>query len=127
MDILGSGRPLETGAPAPDFTLTMVQPEERPVSLAGYRGKTPLLLGLYRGVYCAFCRRAVARLGRSGDRLRPLGIEMLAVIGPTLGNAEAIVRHRHPWNRGSSFSLTRRGLARRSSDMRGTTFGYRCG
>jgi peroxiredoxin len=83
LDTLGCGRPLEIGVPAPDFTLTMVE-TDRPVSLAEYRGKTPLLLGLYRGLYCAFCRRAVARLGRAGDRLRPLGIETLAVIGTTL-------------------------------------------
>jgi hypothetical protein len=64
-------------------------------SLAEYRGKTPLLLGLYRGLYCAFCRRAVARLGRAGDRLRPLGIETLAVIGTTLDNARLYYRY-HP-------------------------------
>jgi len=53
LDTLGYGRPLEIGVPAPDFTLTMVE-TDRPVSLADYRGKTSLLLGLYRGVYCAF-------------------------------------------------------------------------
>jgi len=95
MDTPGCGRPLQIGEPVPDFVLTMVQPEERPVSLADYRGKTALLLGLYRGVYCAFCRRTVARLGRIGDRLRPLGIETLAVIGTTLDNARLYYRH-HP-------------------------------
>lgn len=94
MDTLGCGRPLEIGVPAPDFTLTTVE-TDRPVSLADYRGKTPLLLGLYRGLYCAFCRRAVARLGRAGDRLRPLGIETLAVIGTTLHNARLYYRY-HP-------------------------------
>ncbi len=94
LDTLGCGRPLEIGVPAPDFTLTMVE-TDRPVSLAEYRGKTPLLLGLYRGLYCAFCRRAVARLGRAGDRLRPLGIQTLAVIGTTLDNARLYYRY-HP-------------------------------
>ncbi len=93
MDTLERGRPLEIGAPAPNFTLTMVD-TGRPVSLADYRGKSPLLLGLYRGLYCPFCRRAVATLGLVGDRLRPLGIETLAVIGTTLDNARLYYRHR---------------------------------
>ncbi len=94
LDTLGYGRPLEIGVPAPDFTLTMVE-TDRPVSLADYRGKTSLLLGLYRGVYCAFCRRAAVRLGRAGDLLRPLGIETLVVMGTTLDNARLYYRY-HP-------------------------------
>src|SRR5713101_9130342 len=94
LDTLERGRPLEIGVPAPDFTLTMVD-TGRPVSLADYRGESPLLLGLYRGLYCPFCRRAVARLGRAGERLRPLGIETLAIIGTTLDNARLYYRY-HP-------------------------------
>ena len=92
LDTLGHGRPLDIGVSAPDFTLTMVETDQ-PVSLADYRGKSPLLLGLYRGLYCAFCRRAVARLGRAGDRLRPFGIATLAVIGTTLANARLYYRY----------------------------------
>jgi peroxiredoxin len=87
------GRPLTTGVAAPDFTLRLID-TDRWVSLADYRGKHPLLLGLYRGLYCPFCRRAVATLGLAGDRLRPLGIETLAVIGTTLDNARLYYRHR---------------------------------
>jgi peroxiredoxin len=94
MDTLWRGQPLELGVPAPDFTLTLVE-TGRSVSLADYRGRTPLLIGLYRGLYCAFCRRAVARLGATGDRLRPLGIETLAVIGTSLDNARLYYRY-HP-------------------------------
>ena len=93
-ETLGGGRPLGIGASAPDVTLAMVE-TERPVSLADYRGKRPLLLGLYRGLYCPFCRRAVATLGLAGDRLRPLGIDTLAVIGTTLDNARLYFRY-HP-------------------------------
>ena len=92
LDTLGRGRPLEIGVPAPDFTLMMVE-ADRPVSLADYRGRSALLLGLYRGLYCPFCRRAVARLGLAGDRLRPLGIETLAVIGTSLDNARLYYRY----------------------------------
>jgi peroxiredoxin len=94
LETLGRGRPLELGVPAPDFTLTMVE-TNRPVSLADYRGNSPLLLGLYRGFYCSFCRRAIAKLGLAGDRLRPFGIETLAIISTTLDNARLYYRY-HP-------------------------------
>ena len=44
--------------------------EDRIISLADYRGKTPLLLGLFRGLYCPFCRRALAQMATSSDRLK---------------------------------------------------------
>ena len=94
MDTLGRGEPLQIGAPAPDFKLAMLDRDEL-VGLADYRGRSPLLLGLFRGIYCAFCRRAVAKLGLVGDRLRPLGIETLAVIGTKLENARVYYRY-HP-------------------------------
>jgi peroxiredoxin len=94
MGFPGDGRSLEIGEPAPEFTLTMMD-TGRPVSLADYRGNSALLLGLYRGLYCPFCRRAVATLGLAGDRLRALGIETLAVIGTTLDNARLYFRY-HP-------------------------------
>lgn len=92
MDTLGSGEPLQIGAAAPDFKLAMLDRDEL-VGLADYRGRSPLLLGLFRGIYCAFCRRAVAKLGLVGDRLRPLGIETLAVIGTKLENARVYYRY----------------------------------
>ena len=92
MDTLGSGEPLQIGATAPDFKLAMLDRDEL-VGLADYRGRSPLLLGLFRGIYCAFCRRAVAKLGLVGDRLRPLGIETLAVIGTKLENARVYYRY----------------------------------
>lgn len=42
--------PLQLGQPAPDFTLPAVDGEGT-VSLADYRGKSPLLLALFRGLY----------------------------------------------------------------------------
>jgi peroxiredoxin len=92
-DTFGRGQPLTIGMAAPDFTLRTIDPDQS-VSLADYQGKSSLLLGLYRGLYCPFCRRAVATLGLAGDRLRPLGIETLAVIGTTLDNARLYYSHR---------------------------------
>ena len=42
--------PLEPGVPAPDFRLPTV-PDEGFVSLADYRGRSPLLLVLLRSVW----------------------------------------------------------------------------
>jgi peroxiredoxin len=42
--------PVTPGEPAPDFTLAAAH-DEGTVSLADYRGRTPLLLALFRGLY----------------------------------------------------------------------------
>lgn len=42
--------PVQPGEPAPDFTLPAAN-REGSVSLVDYRGKSPLLLALYRGLY----------------------------------------------------------------------------
>ena len=54
--------PAGVGEPAPDFTLPTV-PQEGIVSLADYRGKSPVLLAIMRGLWCPFCRRHLAQLG----------------------------------------------------------------
>jgi len=42
--------PLRPGEPAPDFTLPAAN-REGSVSLADYRGRSPVLLAMYRGLY----------------------------------------------------------------------------
>jgi peroxiredoxin len=49
MTTTGSPAPLQPGQPAPDFTLPTV-PDEGVVSLADYRGRSPLLLVLLRTI-----------------------------------------------------------------------------
>jgi len=71
--------PLQPGEAAPDFTLATV-PNEGFVSLADYRGKTPVLLAMMRGLYCAFCRRHIAQLGTTRRKLQTLGVEVLAIV-----------------------------------------------
>jgi peroxiredoxin len=43
-------RPVQAGEPAPDFTVPAVN-RHGSVSLKDYRGRYPLLLALFRGVY----------------------------------------------------------------------------
>jgi peroxiredoxin len=79
-------KPVGSGDPAPDFTVPAVQ-EDRTISLGDYRGKTPLLLGLFPGLYCPFCRRALAQMASTSDHLKSIGVEALAIVGTDLDNA----------------------------------------
>ena len=71
---------LSPGEPAPDFVLPAVD-HDGIVSLADFRGKTPVLLAMMRALYCAFCRRRIAQLGVTRQRLLQLGVEVLAIVG----------------------------------------------
>lgn len=85
--------PLRPGDPAPDFVLPAVQ-VDRTVSLSDYRNKSPVLLALFRGLYCPFCRRGIAQLAASAEKLKPLGIESLAIVATELENARLYYRFR---------------------------------
>ncbi len=50
MTTVESRAPVQPGEPAPDFTLPAVN-REGSVSLTDFRGRSPLLLALYRGLY----------------------------------------------------------------------------
>lgn len=83
----------QLGKPAPDFAVPAVH-EERLISLGDYRGSSPLLLGFFPGLYCPFCRRALAQMSATAERLKPLGVESLAVVGTELENARLYFRYR---------------------------------
>jgi peroxiredoxin len=86
-------QPVQPGHHAPDFVVPAVH-EERTISLTDYRGKAPLLLGLFPGMYCPFCRRALAQMANSTDRLRSLGVDSLAIVGTELENARLYFKFR---------------------------------
>jgi peroxiredoxin len=85
--------PIQCGDRAPDFVVPAVH-EDRTISLADYRGKTPVLLGLFRGLYCPFCRRALAQMAATSDQLRSLGVDSLAIVGTELDNARLYFKFR---------------------------------
>jgi peroxiredoxin len=64
---------------APDFTLPLVS-EEGEVSLLDYRGRTPVFVALLRSIWCPFCRRQVARLSGTREKLATVGVETLGII-----------------------------------------------
>ena len=81
------------GEPAPDFILPAVD-REGTVSLADYKGRNALLLSFFRGLYCPFCRRQIARLGLSRDKLRAAGVETLGVVASDLERTRLYFRYR---------------------------------
>jgi peroxiredoxin len=86
-------RVVQSGEPAPDFTLPAVH-RDGTVSLADYRGRSPLLLAFFRGIYCPFCRRQIAKLGLARDKLRAAGVETLAVVASPLERTRLYFRYR---------------------------------
>jgi len=85
-------RPLQAGDPAPAFALPAAN-REGVVSLDGLRGRA-ILIGLYRGLHCPFCRRQVLQLAAVQDALRPMGVETLAVINTPVDHAKLYFRYR---------------------------------
>jgi peroxiredoxin len=81
------------GMPAPDFTLPAIG-YDGTVSLGNYRGRSPVLLALFRGLYCPFCRRAIAQLGVTSEKLQKVGVETLAIVATSVENARLYFRFR---------------------------------
>lgn len=86
-------RATRSGDTAPDFTLPAIN-EPGSVSLHDFRDKSAVLLGLYRGLHCPFCRRQIAQLGGVQPALDALGIETLAVVNTPLERAQLYFRYR---------------------------------
>ncbi len=88
-----SRSPVSAGEPAPDFTLPAVDGKEA-VSLADYRGRSPVFLALFIGLWCPFCRRHIAQMGATEPKLKALGLESLAIVATPLENARLYFKFR---------------------------------
>ena len=84
---------IEVGEAAPSFAMPAVN-RDGMVSLDDFRGKAPLLIGLFRGLHCPFCRRQIVLLGATQDKLRALGVETLAVVNTRLERAQLYYKYR---------------------------------
>ena len=93
MTLVESRPPVAPGEPAPDFTLPAVDREET-VSLADYRGRSPVFLALFIGLWCPFCRRSIAQMGATESKLKALGVETLGVVATTPDNARLYFKFR---------------------------------
>ncbi len=89
----GSRRKVQPGDPAPDFTLPAAD-REGVVSLSEYRGRSPVLLALFRGLYCPFCRRQMIELGTSAEQLKAAGVATLGVVASAPDRARLYFRYR---------------------------------
>ena len=85
--------PLRPGDPAPHFAMPAVNREGQ-VSLDDYRGRSPLLLSLFRGLHCPFCRRQLVQLGTTQEKLKAVGVETVAVVNTPLERARLYFKYR---------------------------------
>jgi len=85
--------PVAPGDPAPDFALPAVDGTAT-VSLADYRGRSPLFLSLLIGLWCPFCRRHIAQMGTTESKLKAAGVETLGVVATAPENARLYFKFR---------------------------------
>ena len=86
-------QPLRAGDPAPDFALPTIN-RDGTVSLHDLRAKGPVLLALMRGLHCPFCRRQIASLATTRDKLAREGVETLAVVITPMQRARQYFQYR---------------------------------
>jgi len=86
-------RPLQPGDVAPNVVLDAITRQGK-VALDDYRGHKPVLIGLYRGLHCPFCRRHIAAMAQLGPSLQERGIETLTVVNTPTERARLYLRHR---------------------------------
>ena len=86
--------PVTPGEPAPHFELPAIDQPGGVVSLTNYRGRSSLFLSLLVGLWCPFCRRAIAHMGTLEGRLKELGVETLGVVATTPDNARLYFKYR---------------------------------
>jgi peroxiredoxin len=84
---------LRPGDPAPPFALPAVNREGQ-VSLDDYRGRSPVLIAMFRGLHCPFCRRQLVQLGTTQDKLKAVGVETMAVVNTPLERARLYYKYR---------------------------------
>jgi peroxiredoxin len=87
-------KPVRPGDRALAFTLAAAN-RDRTVSLGDYQPKHAVLLGLFRGLHCPFCRRQVFQLGAVQPALAALGVETVAVMNTQPERARLYFRY-HP-------------------------------
>jgi peroxiredoxin len=85
--------PVSPGESAPNFSLPAVTAEEM-VSLADYRGRSSVLLALFIGIWCPFCRRSIAQMGVTADKLKAFGVDTLGIVATRPENARLYFKFR---------------------------------
>jgi peroxiredoxin len=86
-------RPLQPGDQAPSFAVPAVN-RDGMIGLEDYRGKAAVLIGLFRGLHCPFCRRQVTQLGITREKLQRAGVETLAIVNTPTERARQYFQYR---------------------------------
>lgn len=64
-----SERPLQPGDRAPNIVLDAITRQGK-ISIDDFRGQKPVLVGLFRGLHCPFCRRQIASMASLAGELQ---------------------------------------------------------
>ncbi len=86
--------PLQPGDPAPNNVLDAITRDGK-IALDDFRGHSPILVGLFRGLHCPFCRRHLAAQAQLDSVLREKGVESLVVVNTPIERARLYFRY-HP-------------------------------
>jgi peroxiredoxin len=86
--------PLQVGDRAPNVVLDAITREGK-IAIDDFRGQKPVLVGLFRGLHCPFCRRHISALSRLTPALSEKGIENLTVVNTPIERAR-LYFHYHP-------------------------------
>jgi peroxiredoxin len=87
--------PLQPGDRAPNIVLDAITRDGK-IALDDFRGHSPVLVGLFRGLHCPFCRRHLAAQAQLDAALREKGVESLAVVNTPIERARLYFRY-HPF------------------------------
>jgi peroxiredoxin len=86
--------PLQPGDRAPNVVLDAITRDGK-IAIDDFRGQKPVLVGLFRGLHCAFCRRHIAAQALLDPTLREMGVESLTVVNTPIDRARLYFRY-HP-------------------------------
>jgi peroxiredoxin len=88
-----SDRTLQPGDVAPNVVLDAITRQGK-VAVDDYRGRTPVLIGIFRGLHCPYCRRHIAAMAQLEPTLREKGIDLLTVVNTPIERARLYFRYR---------------------------------
>jgi peroxiredoxin len=87
-------QPLQLGDRAPNVVLDAITRDGK-IAIDDFRGQKPVLVGLFRGLHCAFCRRHIAAQALLDPTLREMGVDSLTVVNTPIDRARLYFRF-HP-------------------------------
>jgi len=86
--------PLQPGDRAPNVVLDAITRDGK-IAIDDFRGQRPVLVGLFRGLHCALCRRHIAAQALLDPTLREMSVESLTVVNTPIDRARLYFRY-HP-------------------------------